>query len=101
MVIIDKTKNKCKIIDFACPVDSRIEEREKDKMKSYNNLKRELKKTWDMPVKEIPVVLGALRTTSKKLKQRLSDIGIETRILELQKTTILYSAMILRNVLEV
>ena len=33
MVIIDKTKNECKIIVFACPFDSRIEEREKDKIK--------------------------------------------------------------------
>ena len=44
MVIIEKTKNECKIIDFACPFDSRNEEREKDKMKGFNNLKRELKK---------------------------------------------------------
>ena len=101
MVIIDKTKNECKIIDFACPFDSRTEESEKDKMKGYNNLKKELKKIWDMPVKVIPVVVGALGTTSKKRKQRLSDIGIETRIVELQKTTILYSARVLRNVLEV
>ena len=101
MVIIDKTKNECKIIDFACPFDSRIEEREKDKMKGYNDLKRELKKIWDMPVKVMPAVVGALGTTPKKLKQRLSDVGIETRIMELQKTTILYSARILRNVLEI
>ena len=101
MVIIDKTKNECKIIDFAYPFDSRIEEREKDKMKGCNDLKRELKKIWDMPVKVIPVVAGALGTTLKKLKQRLSDIRIETRIVESQKTAILYSARILRNVLEV
>ena len=54
-----------------------------------------------MPVKLIPVVVGAIGTTPKKLKQWLSDIGIETRIVELQKTTILYSARILQNVLEV
>ena len=101
MVIIDKTKNECKIIYFTCPFDGRIEEREKDKMKGYNDLKRELKKILDMPVKVIPVVVGTLGTTPKKLRQRLSDIGIETRIVELQKTTILYSARILRNVLEV
>ena len=101
MVIIGKIKNECKIIDFACSFDSKIEEREKDKMKGCNNLKRELKRIWDMPVKVIPVVVGALGTTPKKSKQRLSDIGIETRIVELQKTTILYSARILRNVLEV
>ena len=70
-------------------------------MKGYNDLKRELKKILDMPVKVIPVVVGTLGTTPKKLRQRLSDIGIETRIVELQKTTILYCARILRNVLEV
>ena len=41
-------------------------------MKGYNDLKRELKKIWDMLVKVIPVVVGALGTTPKKLK--LSDI---------------------------
>ena len=88
------------IIDFACPFDSRIEKKEKTKLKSYNDLKRELKKIWDMPVKVIPVI-GVLGTTPKKLKQRLSDTGIEMRIAELQKTAILYSARILQNVLKV
>ena len=68
MIIIDKTKNECKIIDFACPFDRRIEEREKDKMKGFNDLKRELTKIWDMPVKVIPIVVSALGTTPKKLK---------------------------------
>ena len=44
IVIIDNTKIECKITDFACPFDSRIEERKKDNMKDYNELKRELKK---------------------------------------------------------
>ena len=88
MVIIDKTKIECKDIAFASSFDSRIEEREKDKMKGCNNLERELKKIWYMLVKEIPVVVGALGTTPKKSMQRLSDIGIKT-IVELQKTTIL------------
>ena len=92
MVIIDMTTNECKIIDLTCLFDSRIEEREKDKMKGCNDLNGGLKKIWDMPVKVIPVVLGALGTTPKKLKQWLSDIGIEKRIVELQKTTILHSA---------
>ena len=97
-VLIDEASNECKIISFACPSDSRIEKREKDKMKGYNNLKIEWKKIWDMPVKIIPAIVGALGTTPKELKQQLSDIGIETRIVE---TTTLYSARILQNVLEV
>ena len=43
-------------------------------MNGYNDLKRELKKIWDIPVNVIPVVVGALGTTPKTLKQRLSDI---------------------------
>ena len=58
-------------------------------MKVYNDLKRELKKMQDMLVKVIPVVVAALGKTPKKLKHWLSDIGIETRIVELLKTTIL------------
>ena len=66
-------------------------------MKGYNDLKRELKKIWDMPVKLIPVVVGAIGTTPRKLKQQLSDTEIGIRIVELQTTTILYSASILQN----
>ena len=51
--------------------------------------------------KVIPLVVSALGTTLKKLNQRLSDIGIETRIVELQKTFIIYYARIPQNVLEV
>ena len=101
MVIIDKNKNECKIIDVACPFDRRIKGKVKNRMKGYNNLKRELKKLCDTPVKVFPVVVGALGMTPKKLKPHLSDIGIETRTAELQKTTILFSARILRDVLEV
>ena len=68
MVIIGKTKNVSKVIDFACPFDGRIEQREKGKMKSYNDLERELKEIWDRPVKVIPAVIGALGKKPKKLK---------------------------------
>ena len=70
-------------------------------MQGYNDWKTELKKIWEIPVKVIPVVVGALGTAPKKLKQWLSDIGIGPIIVELHKTTALYSARILRNVLEV
>ena len=101
IVIISKTKNECRTIEFTCTFDNRMENRDKDKRKGYNNLKREFKKIWDMPVKVIPVVVGALGTTSKKLKRWLTDVGIERRIVEWQKTSVLYFASIHPNVLEV
>ena len=35
MVVVDKKERSCKIIDFAVPGDSRIEEKEKDKIEKY------------------------------------------------------------------
>ena len=92
---------KMTLVDFACLFDNRIEQRVNYKMNGYNDLKRELKKIWDMLVKVMPVVVGTLGTTRKKLEQQLSDIEIQARIVELQKTGILYSARVLRNLYEV
>ena len=44
MVVVDKEERSCKIIDFAVPGDSRIEEKEKDKIEKYQDLGRELQK---------------------------------------------------------
>ena len=54
-----------------------------------------------MKVKVIPLVIGALGTTPIKLKNWLKEIVIETQITELQKTVLLYTARILRKVLEI
>ena len=40
MVVVDKKKRSCKIIDFAVPADSRIEEKKKEKIEKYQDLKR-------------------------------------------------------------
>ena len=39
MVAVDKKERICKIIDFAVPGDSRIEEKEKDKIEKYQSWK--------------------------------------------------------------
>ena len=44
LFVIDKKERSCKIIDFAVPGDSRIEEKEKDKIEEYQDLGRELQK---------------------------------------------------------
>ena len=54
-----------------------------------------------MNVSIIPVIVGALGTTPKNICKRMEDIEIKIRILELQKTTIIHSARILRKVLEI
>ena len=78
-----------------------MKQKEQEKTEKYKNLARELKKIWDMKVKVTPVIIGALGATPKKLKKRLQDLGIDTKIVELQKSAIIHMARILRKVLEV
>ena len=77
-----------------------MEQKEKEKVDRYQDLKRELQKLWDMKVKVVPKVIGALGTPSKGIKRRVKELGIKTSIEEVQKTVIMQSARILRNVLE-
>ena len=101
VILIDKEKKECKIIDFAIPYDSRVNAKEMEKIEKYQVLTREVQKLWNMRTKVIPIVIGALGTTPKKVSKRLDDLGIGTRIVELQKTVIIYSARILHKVLEI
>ena len=59
MVLVDMKERIYKIIDFAVPGDSRIEEKEKDKIEKYQNLGRELQKIWNVKVKIMPLVVGS------------------------------------------
>ena len=45
LIIINKKKRTCKIVDFAVPADHRIKQKEYEKKDKYLDLARELKKT--------------------------------------------------------
>ena len=70
-----------------------------EKIGQYQDLAQELRKIWNMKVKVIPLVIGALGKTPIKLRNWLNEIRIETQISELQKTVLLHTARILRKVL--
>ena len=99
MIVVD---NKyCEIAHFAIPYDSKIELKEQEKIEKYQDLRRELKKIWNMKVNITPIVIGAMGAIPKKLRKRLEQLGIKTRLVELQKNAILYTARILRKVVEI
>ena len=70
LAVVDKERS-CKIIDFAVPGYSRIEEKEKDKIEKYQDLGRELQKIWNVKVKIIPLVVGSLGAIPKQFGNRL------------------------------
>ena len=66
-----RRKKSCKITDFAVPGDSRIAEKEKDKIEKYQDLGRELLKIWNVKVKIIPLVVGSLCAIPKQFGNTL------------------------------
>ncbi|CAB3979367.1 Hypothetical predicted protein [Paramuricea clavata] len=50
MIIIDKTKRVCQIVDFAIPYDTRVNTKEVEKIEKYQDLARKLGKPWKMKV---------------------------------------------------
>ena len=65
LVVVDEKERSCKIINFAVPGDSRIEEKERDTIEKYQDLGKELQKVWNVKLKIIPLVLGSLGAIPK------------------------------------
>ena len=100
LIIINKKKRTCKIVDFAVPADDRIKLKECEKKDKYMDLARELKKLWNMQVTIIPIVIGAFGTVTKGLLKGLEDLEVGGRVETIQTTALLRTARILRRVLE-
>ena len=100
LIIINKKKRTCKIVDYAVPADHRIKLKECEKKDKYLDLARELKKLWNMQVTIIPSVIGAFGTVAKGLLKGLEDLEVGGRVETIQTATLLRTAKILRRVLE-
>ena len=67
---MNTNERSCAIIDTAIPGDTKVSEKEKEKIEGCQELKRETKRMWNIrSIKVIPVIVGALGSTSKKLKK--------------------------------
>ena len=101
LIIINKRKRICKIVDFAVPADHRINLKESEKKDKYLDLARELKKKlWNMKVTIVPIVIGALGTVTKGLLKDLEDLEVNGRVETIQTTSLLRTARISWRVLE-
>ena len=89
-----------KIVDLAVPADHRINLKESEKKDKYLSIARELKKLWNMKVKIVPIVIGALGTITKGLLKGLKDLEDGGLVETIQTTTLVRTARILRRVLE-
>ena len=95
MSIIDKEHHEYQIIDFTIPYDTIVDDKEVEKIEKHLDLARKLKKVWNMKVRVVLFVVGALDTPAKALEKILNAIGIDTKITELQKTVLIHASRIL------
>ena len=65
----------------------------------YKDLTIEIQRMWNVKARVIPVIIGATGTISKSFIKYVSDIPGNHDVKELQKTAILGTAHILREVL--
>ena len=100
LIILNKKKIICKIVDFAVPADRRINLKECEKKDKYLDLARELRKLWNMKVTIVPIVIGAFGWITKGLLKGVEDLEVGGRVETIQMTALLRTARILRWVLE-
>ena len=102
LVLYDKQNRECLIIDVACPFDTRVKQKEKEKIDAYLDLKREMAKIWKCKKVEIvPIVIGTLGTVPKGFKEWTKKIDVCEQIELMQKACVLGTAKIIRRTLEV
>ena len=78
-----------------------IAEKEKEKIKKYQDLKREITRLWKTKAYVVPVVVGALGMILKNLKQHLKTIIISAtvKVELLLKAALIGTGRLLRKVL--
>ena len=102
ILILKKKERRAIIVDIAVPGDPRVLYKERDKIEKYQDLKRELRKLWNLKaVSIVPVVIGALGAVSSDIQYHLDSVGCKLKISDLQKTALLGTAHILRKVLDI
>ena len=93
-------KKQVWLIDVAIPGDSRIQQKELEKITKYQDLRVEVERLWERKATVVPVVIGALGAIPKDFKKHLSTIGIDKITpSQLQKAALLGTAHILRKYL--
>ena len=81
--------------------DKRIELKDQEKIDTYSELRREMKKIWNLSqVVVVLVEIGALEVTSKRLKDWLKKFDVKSSIELWQKAALLGTAKVVRQVLE-
>ena len=100
ITVHDTKERECTFIDVSIPVCNNVIKKEAEKITKYRDLEIEVQKCWNLrKVRTIPIVIGALGTVSKGLKEYMKNLAPNISMCTVQKTTLLGTAHIIRNFL--
>ena len=99
IVVRDKEKKKCYIIDVSCPNDINVSQKEQEKITKYSGLRLELGRMWDCECTVVPIVIGGVGVVSENFEKYKAMIPADITTLMCIKITLLGSEKILRNFL--
>ena len=75
IVIWDKKKREAQVIEVSVPNDFGLNRAEREKLNKYQDLKNDLRQTWDLEnIEIIPVIVGATGLMKTSLKSYLKSI---------------------------
>ena len=99
IVVKDRQKRTCLLIDMSVPSDKNIAVKEFDKLSKYKDLEIEIQKMWKLKASTVPVIVGALGMIKKRTEEFVNMIPGTPSLQEIQKIVITSTAHILRKTL--
>ena len=101
IILINKEHQKVSLIDIAIPWDTRVKDKNREKIEKYQDLKMEVARLWQTEVEVVPIIIGALGIIPDDLERNLGKVGctnLEPGLL--QKSVLLATARIIRRVMD-
>ena len=89
----------CTLIDVAIPADRNGVQKEAENKLKYKSLCIEIQRMWNLKCTIVPVIIGATGIVTRSLKKNLETVPGKQSIDSLQKTAILGTSHLVRNVL--
>ena len=101
LIVIDKKEQKGITTETFVPTDVRGEEKEKEKVGKYQDLKKEIRKLSELRNAEIVlVVIGVLGSVSAEFDRWMRNLETTCSVGVMQKSALLGTARIMRKVLQ-
>ena len=101
IVVTNKATNITTIIEISVPADHNLQEKTREKLAKYQDLRLEIERMWHTATIYVPVIVGATGVLLHDFREHLDKLKCDVRLRTLQKAAILGTVGIVRRVLNI